>query len=186
MRKKSFLIAVFVSAAFSLPAQPQKPAYTAAVAAGLAGGESGPVFQLQAANGLRYKTWSAGIGVGLDYYHTRSVPLFLLLNKAFTPNAKTAFVYLDGGYNYPWLKAEDEELFVTDKKGGLYAAGGIGFALPVWGAHGFFLSTGYQVKRLTKTVNTMPWLSVWPPPKEAYRDYVYTLGCLSLKAGLRF
>lgn len=186
MKRKSFLAALFVFAVFVLPAQPQKPVYSGAVAVGLVGGESGPAGQLQAVNGLRYKTWSAGIGAGLDYYHSRSVPLFLSLSKAFTPKAKTAFAYLDGGYNLPWLKSEDENLFVTDKKGGLYAAGGLGFVVPVWGTRGFFLSAGYGVKRLTKTVNIMPWISVWPPPKEAFRDYVYTLGCLSLKAGLRF
>lgn len=185
MKRKSFFVAVLVFAGFTLWAQSQKPKYTAAVAAGLVGGESGPALQLQAVNGVRYRTWTAGLGAGLDYYHTRSVPFFLAVEKAFTQKPKTGFVYLAGGYNHPWLK-QDEPLLVLNKKGGLFAGGGVGFSTPVWGSHRFFLSTGYQVKKLTKTVNSMPWLSRWPLPEEAYRDYVYTLGCFTLNAGLAF
>jgi hypothetical protein len=32
----------------------------------------------------------------------------------------------------------------------------------------------------------MPWLSVWPPPKEAYEKYEHTFRRVAVKVGLGF
>lgn len=189
MRKKFILVAAFAFGSLLVLAQRAKPQYTAHISSGLVGGEAGPALQLQAVNGIKYKTWAAGIGVGIDYYHTRTVPLFLDLRKAFSEKSKAGFVYASGGYNVPWASKANQEsaayAFVMDAKRGAYAEGGIGFSVPAFKKHQWFVSAGWQVKTFTNTVNTMPWSSMWPPPKEAYRDYDYMLTCFTFKMGLQ-
>ncbi|HVY74956.1 MAG TPA: hypothetical protein VG890_09015, partial [Puia sp.] len=63
---------------------------------GLLEGESGSSWQLQTVNGMSYKSWFAGIGVGLDYYRLRGIPLFLDLRKTFGHSRNKPFVYADG------------------------------------------------------------------------------------------
>lgn len=187
MGKRFFFVVACAFGCLPVSAQNAKLNYTAHISAGLVGGENGPALQLQAVSGVAYKTWSAGIGAGIDYYHTRTVPLFLDLRKTFSARPKAGFVYASGGYSLPWASRANKEsvayAFVTDSKRGKYAEAGLGFYVPAFQTHRLFLSAGWQVKTFTQSVNTMPWLSVWPPPKEAYRDYDYTLTCFTFKAG---
>lgn len=166
-------------------AQKTKPHYAVSAAVGFNGGNSEPAFAGQLVNGIQYKTWSAGIGVGLDYYHTRSVPVFLALRKAALAKPKTAFFYADAGYNKPWLH-DDDKFLVKKGKGGFYGEGGVGYAQPAFKTKTLFMSLGWRVKKLTRVTNVMPYLSIWPPPETAWRDYDYTLTTLALKLGLTF
>src|SRR5262245_27408802 len=70
---------------------------------GILEGEAGTAFQLQTINGIQFKTWSAGIGVGLDYYKYRSIPLFLDLRKYILNKPRTPFLYADGGIHFAWV-----------------------------------------------------------------------------------
>ncbi|MDB5207420.1 MAG: hypothetical protein JWR72_2495 [Flavisolibacter sp.] len=170
-----------------LLAQNDKIKFQSSVAAGLLIGEGDPAFQIQAINGIRFRTWSAGIGAGINHYHTRTVPLFADVCKALSKGPKPAFIYASGGYNFPWLREADKTGFGNnDTKGGLYFDGGVGFLLPVLKTQQLFFSAGWSMKKFTKVINTMPFLSIWPPPENAWRDYDYTVTNVSLKAGLRF
>ena len=181
-----FCALLLISTLF-LSAQGNKLRFQSSLASGLLMGEGDPGFQVQAINGVKYKTWSAGIGVGLDYYHTRTVPVFADLRKILSKGQKPAFVYISSGYSLPWLREADKTGFGNnDTKGGLYFDGGLGFLVPVLKSQQLFFSAGWTVKKFTKTVNTMPFLSIWPPPEEAWRDYEYTVSTISVKAGLRF
>lgn len=170
-----------------LLAQNDKIKFQSSVAAGLLIGEGDPAFQIQAINGIRFGTWSAGIGAGINHYHTRTVPLFADVCKALSKGPKPAFIYASGGYNFPWLREADKTGFGNnDTKGGLYFDGGVGFLVPVLKTQQLFFSAGWSMKKFTKVINTMPFLSIWPPPENAWRDYDYTVTNVSLKAGLRF
>ncbi|HVF80573.1 MAG TPA: hypothetical protein VM884_01490 [Flavisolibacter sp.] len=187
MRIKLILCALAFCTSLHLLAQTGRVKFHSSVAAGLSAGEGQPGFQVQAVNGIGYKTWSAGIGAGIDYYHTRTVPVFADLRKTLSNGSKPAFIYASGGYNFPWLREADKTGFGNnDTKGGLYLDGGIGFSVPVLKSRQLFFSAGWSMKKFTKTINTMPFLSIWPPPKEAWRDYDYTVTTVSLKTGLRF
>src|SRR5262245_10910836 len=71
---------------------------------GLLEGEQGSKFQLQTINGIKYKTWFAGLGTGIDWYYRRSVPAFMSLNKDFLIRGKrNFFIATDVGANFPWL-----------------------------------------------------------------------------------
>ena len=87
----------------------QKPKYTfqSNMQFGLLEGQRGSAFQLQTVNGLQFNTWFAGLGAGLDYYHTRSIPLFLNLRKSFFSGEKTPFIFL---LNYFNGKSQIEEI----------------------------------------------------------------------------
>ena len=185
MQKNLFLALFLFCAAVSATAQKNRISYSGAVSVGVLSGQSPAELQLQMINGVKLKTWSAGLGVGLDYYHTRTVPLFLQLRKTVNGNAHTPFFYLNGGFNVPWAEPE-KEFFVISYNRGYYGEGGIGYEVPVLKTRRLFFSGGWQVKTFSTKVNSMPWLSVWPPPPHTIRDYDYTLKTLVVKAGLRF
>lgn len=182
---KNYFLLLLLCAAITAKGQKTGLGYSGTVSIGVLSGKSSAELQLQMVNGVKFKTWSAGLGAGLDYYHTRSVPLFLQLRKTANANPHTPFFYLNGGFNVPWAQAE-KELFVSGYTRGFYGEGGIGYEVPVLKNQRLFFSGGWQVKTFTATVNTAPWISVWPPPPHAFRDYDYTLKTLVVKAGLRF
>src|SRR5438067_13301438 len=67
--------------------------FRSSIVIGTLDGERGTSFQLQSINGIAYKTYSAGIGLGLDYYFMRSIPLFIQLEKSITKHNTSPFVY---------------------------------------------------------------------------------------------
>jgi len=155
---------------------------------GVLAGSSEAALQLQTINGIKCKTWFAGLGVGLDYYYARSVPVFLDVRKNIFNKGITPFIYADGGYNFPWSSKKDDDKVLWEEKtnGGLYYELGIGYKTPVSKKMQLLFSAGYSYKNLSKTVNVMPWLSMRPAPSEAYEKYEYSLRRMAIKAGLSF
>src|SRR5687768_4020311 len=78
-RNIAFILLLFLFQ--GIAAQKQKPKFTSINQAGVTWGGSGQTLQLQSINGIFYKTFSAGVGVGLDYYWQRTIPLFIDLRK---------------------------------------------------------------------------------------------------------
>lgn len=157
------------------------------VQGGLIEGESGNAFQLHTVNGFQYKTWFAGVGAGLDYYHVRSIPVFLNVRKAFQNSEKTPFVYLSGGYHFPWLKEEDKLWHITETSGGLYYDAGLGYQLPVGKKSSLFFSAGFSQKRYQEKVTDDVWIAIWPwPGPQQTRLVDYNLRRLSIQTGIRF
>ena len=156
---------------------------------GLLEGEKGSAFQLQTVNGLKYKTWFAGIGAGLDYYTFRSVPLFLSVNKEFLLTQNSIYVLLDGGYNIPWYKREQDRgsnFVSSDFSGGLYWSGGVGYKISVNKKRdAVLLNIGYSFKHI-KESQEIPIFCLIPPCKNSFEIYDYKLNRLSLKLGYQF
>ena len=99
---------------------------------GLLFGEQDDAFQLQTVNGFRYRSWMAGVGVGIDGYRYRTIPLFFQLRKEFRLGPNSIFIYNDIGVNYPWLKTDQKiEWVESDYKHGFYYDGGIGYKVPI-------------------------------------------------------
>jgi hypothetical protein len=160
--------------------------FQSAIQAGLLEGQRGSAFQLQAINGVSYKTWAAGIGAGLDYYHTRSIPVFVNLRKAFGTSQQTPFLYASGGYNIPWLKDEDKSWGFQEANGGLYYDAGIGYQLPVLKKSVLFFTAGYSQKRFSRQEMDGVAITIWPMPPPRTRLHEYSLQRLSIQTGLRF
>jgi len=64
-------------------------------------GQLPTTFTMQSINGIKYKTWFAGAGVGLDTYGYQSIPVFADIRKTFGNKPWQLFVYGDAGMNYP-------------------------------------------------------------------------------------
>jgi hypothetical protein len=117
-------------------------------------GSAEGALQLQTVNGVRSNTWFTGLGVGLDYYHVRSIPVFLDVRKDIWNKQKTPFVYADGGYNFPFLSKRNnqEALWMGDydKGGGLYYEAGFGIDYPFQKKCSYYLVQGTATKGLLK------------------------------------
>lgn len=185
MNVKIFLFVVALVTASVGFAQKAKITFHPSVQAGLLEGERGGALQLQTVQSIGYKTWSFGLGAGLDYYHTRSIPLFADVRKALSKKEQRPFVYVDGGYHFPWLTTADKEALITEAKGGLYYDAGIGYEFPVMKKNRFFFSAGFGYKAY-KGIHRYTICPFMGPCFVQTEVLDYQLRRLSIKTGLCF
>src|SRR5664279_970813 len=99
-----FLFLIFLGFAFCSAAQEGKTNmrwnFRSIINLGLLEGQAGSAFQLQTLNGVQSNSWFAGLGIGLDYYRYRTIPLFLEIRKEFGKQQNKPFVYMDGGMSF--------------------------------------------------------------------------------------
>ncbi|MGB8192802.1 MAG: hypothetical protein WCF67_12820 [Chitinophagaceae bacterium] len=154
---------------------------------GLLEGSDRSSFNLQTINGLRYKTWFAGAGVGLDKYHTRSIPVFFDLRKDLLKKWNTPFIYGDIGVNLPWTKkSEDGWWLRSEFDRGAYYDAGIGYKLNLGKGRALLFSGGFSLKKMRETrfvTTTCPF--VGPCPEIEGERYDFTFKRFSVKAGLQ-
>ncbi|HEV7332993.1 MAG TPA: hypothetical protein VGN63_18295 [Flavisolibacter sp.] len=169
-------------------AQTKSFSFKSSVQAGLLEGEVGSAFQLQTVNGFQHKTWFGGVGVGLDYYHTRTIPLFLSFRKSFNDGVKSPFVYASGGYHFPWLRQQDKLWNESTASGGLYYDAGVGYHVPVLKTSALFFTLGFSQKDFSISHSDGYYIGIWPwPYPNAPRTTLdYNLRRLSIQTGLRF
>lgn len=184
MKNRFFPFLIFALLPCALPAQ-KKVAFAGNIQAGLLEGETGGAFQLSAAAGVKRGTWTTTLGAGMDYYYLRSIPVFLQVQKDFG-KAKAPFVYAAGGYNFPWLRAQDKGWSIGETKGGFYGDAGIGYRLPVSKTSSLQFSVGYSVKNMTTTNTDWFVISIYPPPPQVLYEQHQTLRRISIKTGLWF
>lgn len=162
----------------SVMAQKTPVKYNGIVQAGLLHGAMEPSWQLQMINGIKFKTFAFGIGVGLDHYYFKTVPVFVDVRKNIFDKTNTPFVYADLGTNFPTEKNSSDMWRDRDFEKGSYYDLGFGH---LWGMNkggAFMVSIGYTQKRITENS-----LYSWAP---RYESIDYTLRRLSIKAGLSF
>ncbi len=155
--------------------------------AGILEGEAGTSFQIQTINGLRYKTWFAGIGTGLDYYYERSIPLFLSVSKSLPGTRVPLYVNGDIGINFPWNK---DNVYYVWYPGtwspSLYWSGGLAYKFgSKRSSQGFLLNIGYSYKHLIQETQ-MEYPCFNPPCPVEKERYDYRLKRLSVKLGWMF
>lgn len=104
---------------------------------------------IQTINGLAYKSWSAGMGVGIDMYSERSVPVFIDIRKSFGQGNNIPFIYADGGLSFAWLSfiEKEQQSFPEHEKDSWYYDAGIGWKIPLGVRTAFLLSAGYSLKQ---------------------------------------
>ena len=175
-------ILLFISLLFHITAYAQTSGikYTGIFQAGLLHGASEPSWQVQVVNGVSYKTFSLGIGVGFDHYSFKTLPLFADLRKNIFDRANTPFVYADYGTSLaleddissPWVHYEYER--------GEYYDLGTGYSWSMKKRGSFIVSLGYTQKTVVEKRQYH-----WSPLPNGER-IDYTLRRLVVKAGLRF
>jgi hypothetical protein len=193
MLKKIFAIAILVS--FSFAASPQQSSaskkkhcgcsFSSINQVGLLAGEKNEAFQFQTINGLQYRTWMVGAGVGIDGYRFRSIPLFLHLRKEFNLKSNAIFIYNDIGFNYPWLKTEQKRYWgpAADYDHGIYYDGGVGYKI-LMKRNAVVFSGGFSLKEFSEgpASNLCPFSG---PCYDQTDRYYYSLKRITLKLGVQ-
>jgi hypothetical protein len=153
---------------------------------GLLDGAAGPSWQLQTINGIYYKTWFAGIGVGLDYYTMRTIPLFLDLRKDIFRKGRTPFLYADGGIHFDWLRSKEKRAWGSGEYNrGLYYDLGGGYKFGFGSRDALLVSVGYTLKTLREERLVIQQCFQAPCNPET-DHYNYTFGRLFFKVGWQF
>jgi hypothetical protein len=162
---------------------------------GLLEGETGSAFQLQTINGARYKSWFTGLGLGLDYYRYRTIPLFIDIRKEFGKSIGKLFVYADGGISFNWLTDGEKTEYVQNVEyhNGFYSDLGFGYVRSIGRKSALSISLGYSYKKSSETYpSSYPYY--YPnynytdtPPQNASSDQInYSLNRLNIKLGWIF
>lgn len=187
---KNRIIVYFIAGLFMQPVlqAQEKPVFGSQNFIGMLEGESGTSLQLQTINGVRYKSWFAGLGTGLDYYYERSIPVFLSLNRLMNPTRLPLYLHADAGLNIPWVPGFVQKQWGSSRyTPGLYWAGGIGYKFDIGKKcnNALLLDLGYSYKRYQEKSDLVFPCLVPPCPSETER-YDYRLRRLSLKLGWMF
>ena len=184
--KKGFLIlfstCLVYTSAFS---QDVKPHFKSINTAGAAIGVSHPKLLFQSVNGVKYQEWFAGIGIGLDEYEIKSLPLFLDIRMDFG-DEKKGFIYGDIGYNFFLEDESPEIIFAGTKstyKGGLYTDIGIGSRIHLLKKVKMIFTLGHSYKTI-KNTQAITICGMIPPCYEDVSRYTHNYGRLILKVGL--
>ena len=150
-------------------------------------GQTGSAFLFQSINGWQYKTWFTGVGVGLDYYRFRSIPLFLDVRKWFGGKNKCFFIYVDGGHDFIWLRDSDTDPYLPGTYStGFYSDLGIGGRVALNSRIALLLSAGYSHRSVEKKVQSYA-LPCYMNGSCHFTDhYDYQMNRLSIKAGFEF
>lgn len=189
------LISAFVLSTISVAQTPKKSGssetkcacgFRSILQGGLIEGNTGPSWHVQSVNGVYYKSWFAGVGVGIDYYMMRTVPLFIDVRKDLLKKARTPFLYADAGIQFDWLRTKEKIEWVdSDYRRGRYYDIGGGYKITLKNSNAISVSAGYSLKSLRE--ERVAVLNCFQPPCDPARDYYnYNLKRLSFKIGWQF
>lgn len=160
---------------------------------GLLEGETGSAFQLQTINGANYQSWFAGVGVGLDFYRLRTIPLFADFRKEFGKSNNKVFVYSDIGINFSWVTDQQKTNYVQNDKfhNGFYGDWGLGYKVMVNRKNNLLLSLGYSYKRTVETYDQFyynPGINIIQGSQsdDQSQKINYSLNRLTIKIGWEF
>ena len=171
---KKCLVIVWVGCLFSTGAFSQSSwKFRSAEYVGLLNGQAGNYGQFGTINGASKRSWFLGMGVGMDYYRFRSLPLFLSVTKELMPGKNGFFVSLDAGVNFPIYHRPDgyyDNSFSSSRfLPGLYWSTGLGYKIKLPADRNkdqaLFLSVGYSYKELKEDAKTYP-----APTRYDYRN----------------
>jgi hypothetical protein len=165
----------------------EKLKFTSLNQIGVVWGATGDDLQVQTINGVSYKTFSAGLGIGLDYYWERTLPVFIDVRKNIFSEEQTPFVYADFGLSQPWVKTDEENMWQKTKYNrGIYYDIGIGYKAPLYKKISINMSFGYSEKKIREKKHNLT-IDDFPPYNENGVEYYdYMLRRFSLKIGFSF
>ena len=147
--KKIFLILsllVIINVITAQEIKNEKKFFSSQISAGIVEGEQNTSLHVELLNGLRYKSWFAGIGTGLDYYYYRTVPVYLSGIKYLSPRNHSFFVQGDAGVNFVWEedRMNNRNEISHEFKPGIYWNGIVGFATGLDRKNAFSFGLGYS------------------------------------------
>lgn len=143
--------------------QKDKINYYASYQFGMTVGKAYTTINAQMIQGIRYKNYQAGVGVALDPYGFRTIPVFGHVAYMLHPQKSSPYVYADAGVSIPWNSGVITEKNPATKQewhklySGLYAEAGIGYSIAINKRHAVTFSGGYSYKRFRYTENVQTW-----------------------------
>ena len=167
-------------------------AFRSIVAAGILEGQfDKTTAQFQLVNGVQKNTWFTGVGVGVDYYGgKRSVPLFVSLENDWRKNKKSPFVYVNGGYNFSWLRENEKRFFQGtgySQTGGLFYELGLGYKFILKNKMYLGFAAGYSEKRQSEKLSSPQFCTFcFPLPVPSVEEFNYTFKRISIKMNCWF
>jgi len=190
MRKVFLLLLSFAAIINEIAAQEvkkEKMFFSSQVSSGIVEGEQNTSFHVELLSGVRYKTWFAGIGTGLDYYYYRTIPVYLSGIKYLSPKNQSFFIQGDAGLNFAW---EDETAMgwsevSNEFKPGLYWNGTVGYTTGLKKKNAFSFGVGYSYKSI-KEIKEMTVWCLNPPCENTFETYKYNLNRLMMRIGWMF
>jgi len=191
--KKSFCLIIiccfinqFIVAQNSLQQLQTTVHFQSILQGGLLAGKSKPGFEFQTINGVKWKTFSAGIGVGLDNYFVNSIPVFFDVRTDFSNRSNTPFLFIDAGSQLLSKKYSkpDDYYFDLYYKAKFYFNAGAGYKINLFKKNAMVLSASFSLKKINE-VET-PFCD-WAPCQENPPPFViinkYNLKRFSLQIG---
>lgn len=169
--KKLLTFCLFISICFFASAQKSQGKhlrFSSINQFGLLNGEAGSSYDVTSINGVAIGRWTSGVGVGIDGYVNRSIPVFAAIRREFGNRRNVPFVYADAGLNYTWLNQVQKEQkgLPYDTEPGLYAGGGVGVKMKTNSGFAVLMSAGYSYKQSKETVPQQFWWIRPPFPTE--------------------
>ena len=178
-----YVLATLIS--ISLSAQNRKFKFHSINSAGIVGGESEVKSIFQTINGIEFSKWYFGVGVGVDNYSYKTLPLFFDARRYFGKKNK-GFAYVDLGYNFPLKNTPGKEVGYYNTynfKGGLYTDFGIGYKIKFIKKSSLLFSLGQSYKELQTQIGIVPGCLECQP---YLYNYKFGYGRIILKTGVEF
>jgi hypothetical protein len=172
-----------------LPAKKRNTRFQSYNSVGLLTGDQTVSWSIQTVNGVQWKTFFVGVGLGFDFYRIGTTPVFLDLRKTFGKGPNKVFAYGDIGYQIPWPGNGKNYFGVytgDDLDGGLYIDIGVGYLLEFGKKNALVLSAGYSYKSLSENIVAVPICLPGVPCEPQSGKYEYKFNRLSFKVGWRF
>jgi hypothetical protein len=172
-----------------LPAKLKNTRFQSYNTIGLLTGDQTVSGSIQSVNGVQWKSFFVGAGLGVDFYRIGTTPVFLDVRKSFGRDRKNFFVYGDLGSQIPWpgngqtLIGSSAE---NDLNGGLFIDIGMGYLVGFGKNDALVLSAGYSYKTLSETVFACPMCLPGVPCEPQIGQYAYKFNRLSFKIGWCF
>ena len=151
---------------------------------GVLRGEPGSYFQFQTINGIRYKTWFAGIGAGVDFYPVDGIPVFFDIRKYIFDKQFTPFVYAGAGIHFANMNKTENRWQRIEYSNGFYYDVGLGYKVGINKRSGMLLSGGYSFKVVEQRIYSTT--CAFFPCSESKEMYTWHMNRLSLKIGWQF
>jgi hypothetical protein len=185
--KNILLLMLLVLMTAVCQAQTKKLKFHSLNSVAMTAGESRATAAYETINGFEFSTWFAGLGVGLDNYHFKSIPVFMDTRKYLGSN-KLVFLFGNIGADCPAQKQAAKEFTYHDYyyfKPGIYADAGIGYRFAVIKKPLLVFSLSNSYKSMHARTGVYTECLIAPCPV-TFKDYHYNFYRLMVRAGLMF
>jgi hypothetical protein len=162
-------------------------AFSSIIQAGVLAGVKGNEGLIQTVNGIRYKTWFVGAGVGVEYYSIKGFPVFLDVRKDYSDKPSTPFAYADAGIHLPRKRrVVHNQWYEDDYSNGFYTDVGLGYKIAIKKLNKLLITSGYSYKKVERINKYTPGCGGASPCYQDHSNYISYLHRFSVKVGWQF